>query len=130
MIEIDDLHKQYRSRSGAVAEVLKGISLRVPAGGITAIVGPSGAGKSTLAKCISLLEKPTRGSIRVNGQDLSLLTGEALRRERRAIGTVFQSSARCNGKPSGRMWRCRWNTWGWCRMRSNNMSVRCWRASG
>ncbi|PLR39661.1 methionine ABC transporter ATP-binding protein [Chimaeribacter californicus] len=93
MIEIDNLHKAYRSRSGAVTEVLKGISLRVPAGGITAIVGPSGAGKSTLAKCISLLEKPTRGSIRVNGQDLSLLTGEALRRERRAVGTVFQSSA-------------------------------------
>ncbi|QCR38348.1 methionine ABC transporter ATP-binding protein [Nissabacter sp. SGAir0207] len=93
MIEIENLHKQYRTRHGGTVEVLKGISLQVPAGGITAVVGPSGAGKSTLAKCISLLERPSQGSIRVNGQDLSLLGGAALRRERRAIGTVFQSSA-------------------------------------
>ncbi|GAA3584790.1 ATP-binding cassette domain-containing protein [Gibbsiella greigii] len=93
MIEIDDLHKHYRAPNGEPIPVLKGISLQVPAGSITAVVGPSGAGKSTLAKCISLLEKPSAGSIRVNGQDLSRLSGEALRRERRAIGTVFQSSA-------------------------------------
>nr|VUD31195.1 methionine ABC transporter ATP-binding protein [Raoultella sp. NCTC 9187] len=62
------------------------------------MVGPSGAGKSTLARCISLLERPDSGSIRVNGNDLSLLRGEALRRERRAIGTVFQSSALLNRK--------------------------------
>lgn len=93
MIEIDNLHKRYSTPDGKGIEVLKGISLTVPAASITAVVGPSGAGKSTLAKCISLLEKPTSGSIRVNGQDLSQLSGEALRRERRAIGTVFQSSA-------------------------------------
>jgi ABC-type metal ion transport system, ATPase component len=46
-----------------------------------------------LAKCISLLESPSSGSIRVNGEDLSRLSGAALRRKRRAIGTVFQSSA-------------------------------------
>lgn len=93
MIEIEELHKAYRAPDGRRIEVLKGVSLRVPAGSITAVVGPSGAGKSTLAKCISLLERPSSGSIRVNGQDLSRLAGEALRRERRAIGTVFQSSA-------------------------------------
>jgi len=93
MIEIDSLHKQYLTTDGRGVEVLKGVSLTVPAASITAVVGPSGAGKSTLAKCISLLEKPTSGSIRVNGKDLSRLSGEALRRERRAIGTVFQSSA-------------------------------------
>jgi len=93
MIEIDNLHKQYGAPGGKVVEVLKGISLTVPDASITAVVGPSGAGKSTLAKCISLLEKPTSGSIRVNGEDLSRLSGETLRRERRAIGTVFQSSA-------------------------------------
>lgn len=92
MIEIDNLHKQYLSANG-VTEVLKGISLTVPPASITAVLGPSGAGKSTLARCISLLERPTSGSIRVNGNDLSRLSGEALRRERRAIGTVFQSSA-------------------------------------
>jgi D-methionine transport system ATP-binding protein len=93
MIEIEGLHKAYRAPDGRRIEVLKGVSLQVPAGSITAVVGPSGAGKSTLAKCISLLERPSSGSIRVNGQDLSRLAGEALRRERRAIGTVFQSSA-------------------------------------
>lgn len=93
MIEIDALRKQYAAPGGKVIEVLKGISLTVPDASITAVVGPSGAGKSTLAKCISLLEKPTSGSIRVNGEDLSRLSGETLRRERRAIGTVFQSSA-------------------------------------
>ncbi|MFS2225928.1 methionine ABC transporter ATP-binding protein [Pantoea sp. B65] len=93
MIEIDQLRKQYRAPDGKVVEVLKGISLTVPPASITAVVGPSGAGKSTLAKCISLLEQPSSGSIRVNGEDLSRLSGEALRRERRAIGTVFQSSA-------------------------------------
>ena len=98
MIDIDNLHKRYRTADGRVSEVLKGLSLRVPASSITAVVGPSGAGKSTLARCISLLERPDSGSIKVNGKDLSLLSGEALRRERRAIGTVFQSSALLNRK--------------------------------
>lgn len=93
MIEIDSLRKYYPTAGGKTVEVLKGLSLTVPAGSITAVVGPSGAGKSTLAKCISLLERPSSGSIRVNGEDLSRLSGDALRRERRAIGTVFQSSA-------------------------------------
>ena len=93
MIAIDDLHKSYRTADGRLSAVLKGLSLQVPERSITAVVGPSGAGKSTLARCISLLEQPDSGSIRINGQDLSALSGEALRRERRAIGTVFQSSA-------------------------------------
>lgn len=93
MIEIDQLSKHYRAPDGRVTEVLKAISLQVPQANITAVVGPSGAGKSTLAKCISLLEQPSSGSIRVNGSDLSRLDGEALRQARRSIGTVFQSSA-------------------------------------
>ncbi|MBK0126355.1 methionine ABC transporter ATP-binding protein [Pantoea sp. S61] len=93
MIEIDQLSKHYRTADGRVTEVLKAINLQVPQANITAVVGPSGAGKSTLAKCISLLEQPSTGSIRVNGSDLSRLNGEALRRARRSIGTVFQSSA-------------------------------------
>lgn len=93
MIEIDQLSKHYRTADGRVTEVLKAINLQVPQANITAVVGPSGAGKSTLAKCISLLEQPNAGSIRVNGSDLSRLKGEALRRARRSIGTVFQSSA-------------------------------------
>lgn len=93
MIEIEDLHKSYPLPGGGTADVLKGITLTVPDRSITAVVGPSGSGKTTLSKCISLLDRPTAGSIRVNGTDLSQMAGEALRRERRAIGTIFQSSA-------------------------------------
>lgn len=93
MIEIEGLCKSYAAPNNRTIEVLNAITLSVPAGSITAVVGPSGAGKSTLAKCISLLEKPTSGNIRVNGEDLSHYSGEMLRRKRRAIGTVFQSSA-------------------------------------
>lgn len=93
MIDIQHLSKSYRQPDGTVASVLQDINLTVADTSITAIVGPSGAGKSTLSKCISLLEQPTQGSILVNGKDLSRLSGAALRRERRAIGTIFQSSA-------------------------------------
>lgn len=93
MIEIRNLSKSYPQADGSVARVLKDISLTVPDQTITAIVGPSGAGKSTLSRCVSLLEAPTEGSILVNGKDLSRLSGAELRTERRAIGTIFQSSA-------------------------------------
>ncbi|MDR2099573.1 MAG: ATP-binding cassette domain-containing protein, partial [Campylobacteraceae bacterium] len=93
MIEIKNLSKKYVRTDGSVVEVLKNISLTVPDRSITAVVGPSGAGKSTLSKLISLLERPSEGSILVNGKDLSHLWGEKLRTERRAIGTIFQSSA-------------------------------------
>ena len=93
MIEIQDLQQAYQLPGGGVAEVLKGIALTVPDRCITAVVGPSGSGKTTLSRCISLLDRPTAGAVRVNGIDLSHLSGEALRRQRRAIGTIFQSSA-------------------------------------
>jgi hypothetical protein len=70
MIAIDDLHKSYRTADGRLSAVLKGLSLQVPERSITAVVGPSGAGKSTLARCISLLEQPDSGSIRINGRSV------------------------------------------------------------
>ena len=87
MIEVSALTKRY----GALT-VLDGIDFSVRSGEIAAVVGPSGAGKSTLARCINLLEKPTSGEIRVNGQDLTKLSRGELRGARRAIGTVFQSA--------------------------------------
>ncbi|MFT4468648.1 methionine ABC transporter ATP-binding protein [Arthrobacter sulfonylureivorans] len=92
MIEIRNLHKSYSTGQGTV-EVLKGIDLTIEQGAITAVVGPSGAGKTTLSHCISLLEKPTSGQVLVDGRNLSALSGQALRSERRAIGTIFQHSA-------------------------------------
>jgi ABC-type methionine transport system ATPase subunit len=88
MIEISDLTKRYGQHT-----VLDGIDFRVEQGQIAAVVGPSGAGKSTLARCINLLERPTSGSIRVSGQELTDLSRRELRVARRAIGTVFQSAS-------------------------------------
>jgi len=93
MIQIKNLSKQFRLRNGSVVEVLKGIDLDVPDRSITAVIGPSGAGKTTLSRCISLLEQASSGSILVNGEELSALDRDGLRRARRAIGTIFQSSA-------------------------------------
>jgi ABC-type methionine transport system ATPase subunit len=87
MIEISGLTKSY----GATT-VLDGIELTVGDARIAAVVGPSGAGKSTLARCINLLERPTGGTIAVNGRDLTALSGRELRQARREIGTVFQSA--------------------------------------
>ena len=88
MIEVTALTKRYGSLT-----VLDGVDFAVQAGEIAAVVGPSGAGKSTLARCINLLEKPTSGSIRVDGKDLTRLSRRELRTARRAIGTVFQSAS-------------------------------------
>jgi D-methionine transport system ATP-binding protein len=87
MIEIAGLTKSYGSTT-----VLDGIDLSVGDGQIAAVVGPSGAGKSTLARTINLLERPTGGTIAVNGRELTSLKGGALRAARREIGTVFQSA--------------------------------------
>jgi ABC-type methionine transport system ATPase subunit len=88
MIEVTALTKRYGSLT-----VLDGVDFAVQAGEIAAVVGPSGAGKSTLARCINLLEKPTSGSILVDGRDLTKLSRRELRSARRAIGTVFQSAS-------------------------------------
>ena len=66
MLEITGLHAGY---SGI--EALRGVSLAVGAGEMTALIGPNGAGKSTLLNCISGLVAPTRGAIRFAGQDLA-----------------------------------------------------------
>lgn len=85
MIRLEQVIKNYGS-----TRVLDRLDFRVAAGEIFAVVGPSGAGKSTLAKCVTLLEKPTSGSVIVNGDNLSTLTPAQLRIARRRIGTIFQ----------------------------------------
>lgn len=90
MIELRHLTKTYGDPPHATT-VLDRLDLTVPAGSITAVVGPSGAGKSTLAQCVTLLTRPTSGSVVVGGQDLTQLGAERLREARRRIGTIFQS---------------------------------------
>ncbi|GAA0035110.1 methionine ABC transporter ATP-binding protein [Brevibacterium metallidurans] len=85
MIELRGLRKVF---GGTVA--LEEIDLSVPAGEIHGIVGRSGAGKSTLIRCLTGLEKPTSGTVSIDGTDLTEQTGAGLRRARRNIGMVFQ----------------------------------------
>ena len=70
MIEIKHLSKTFQMKDGAV-NALKDIDLTIPDGSIYGIIGMSGAGKSTLVRCINLLERPTTGSVLVDGKDLT-----------------------------------------------------------
>lgn len=89
LIQIKNLVKQYSSRQGTLL-ALNDVSLHIAQGAIYGIIGLSGAGKSTLVRCLNLLEKPTSGQIVIAGQDLTLLSGKALRLARQNIGMIFQ----------------------------------------
>ncbi|MDP9002693.1 MAG: ABC transporter ATP-binding protein [Myxococcota bacterium] len=72
-------------------EVLRGIDLEIGDGEMLGIVGPSGAGKSTLLHCVGTLDLPTKGSIRIAGEEVTTLAGWRLAELRnRTIGFVFQ----------------------------------------
>ena len=90
MISLEQLTKVY-GHGAQRTVVLDRLDFSVDAGEIFAVVGPSGAGKSTLAQCVNLLERPTSGSVLVNGENLSQLNEKQLRVARRRIGTIFQS---------------------------------------
>jgi polar amino acid transport system ATP-binding protein len=83
-IEIRALHKSFGDH-----EVLRGIDLTVRAGEVLVLVGPSGSGKSTLLRCLNMLERPTSGTIRVLGAEVTA-KGANLNRTRRDVGMVFQ----------------------------------------
>ncbi|MHC6177144.1 methionine ABC transporter ATP-binding protein [Glutamicibacter sp. X7] len=89
MITVSDLRKVYRQGSDEVV-ALAGVSLEVPTGKIHGIVGHSGAGKSTLVRCLTLLDRPTSGTVAVNGTELTNVSDNQLRDARRRIGMVFQ----------------------------------------
>lgn len=89
MITIRDLYKVY-GRGEHIVAALDGVSLDVKSGEIFGVLGQSGAGKSTLIRCVNLLERPTSGSIVVDGQEINTLSGQALRQARQQIGMIFQ----------------------------------------
>lgn len=89
MVLIENLVKTYGNDLDKV-EALKGIDLHIKKGEIFGIVGLSGAGKSSLVRCINLLEKPTSGSIKIDGKDIINFSQLELKQARKKIGMVFQ----------------------------------------
>ena len=89
IIRIEGLCKTFGTGAGTV-EALKDIDLTIEKGDIYGIIGLSGAGKSTLVRCINLLERPTRGRVTVNGQELTALSEKDLRKARQSISMIFQ----------------------------------------
>jgi phospholipid/cholesterol/gamma-HCH transport system ATP-binding protein len=86
-IEISDLHFSYGD-----LEIFRGLSLRIPRGKVVAILGASGSGKSTLLKIIGGQLYPSKGAVKVAGQDVHQLSSEDLYRLRLEIGMMFQNS--------------------------------------
>ncbi len=87
MIVASNLSKRYPGGFEAV----KDVSFQIEAGQMVLITGHSGAGKTTLVKLMSTIEKPTSGSLVVNGQNLSAMRRSAIPHVRRHFGLVFQN---------------------------------------
>jgi putative ABC transport system ATP-binding protein len=91
MIRTESLTKEYLS-GGRPLAVLKDITFRIETGDLVAIVGPSGSGKTTLLGLLAGLDRPSRGRVIVDDQDLTLLTEDDLARFRAdRVGFVFQA---------------------------------------
>ncbi|RVX46545.1 putative ABC transport system ATP-binding protein [Nonomuraea polychroma] len=90
-IEAVDLTRRYQL-DGVAVEALRGVSLTIVQGEFAAILGPSGSGKSTLMHLLGCLDRPTSGTLRINGVEMSGLSDTALADLRnKTIGFVFQS---------------------------------------
>ena len=89
MIELKNLSKQFETLDGSV-DALRNINLTIRDGDVYGIIGMSGAGKSTLVRCINMLERPTEGSVLVNGRDMGSMSQKELRTMRRKITMIFQ----------------------------------------
>ena len=85
VVEVLGVHKVFGD-----LEVLKGIDMRVAAQELVFIIGPSGSGKSTLLRCCNLLEYPTRGAVRIAGEEITAKRVD-INLVRQRIGMVFQS---------------------------------------
>ena len=89
IIQIKDVTKTFVGRDNTV-EALKGINLDIEKGNICGIIGMSGAGKSTLVRCLNFLEKPTSGTVLIEGKDLRAMNDSQLRQTRTEIAMIFQ----------------------------------------
>ncbi|GAB49647.1 amino acid ABC transporter ATP-binding protein [Mobilicoccus pelagius] len=84
VVVVRDLHKSFGD-----VEVLKGIDLTIRRGEVVCVIGPSGSGKSTLLRCVNLLEEPTRGSVLIEGEDITDPDCD-IDEVRSRLGMVFQ----------------------------------------
>ena len=89
VIEISNVEKVFKNKKIEV-HALRNVSLKVEKGDIFGIVGYSGAGKSTLLRLVNLLEKPTSGSVKIEGKEIINLSEKELNILRKNIGMVFQ----------------------------------------
>src|SRR6516225_2814154 len=90
LLETIDLRKTYKVGKVEV-EALRGVSLRIREGELTAIMGPSGCGKSSLMHILGAMTKPTTGKVLIEGKDIAAMSDNDLTRIRREkIGFVFQ----------------------------------------
>ena len=89
MITLENVNKTYSSKAGTIT-ALTDINLSVASGEIFGVIGKSGAGKSTLIRCVNLLERPTSGSVKIDGRELTTLSTKALSEVRHSVGMVFQ----------------------------------------
>jgi len=87
MISFDRVSKRYEEGHDALRE----ISVEITRDELVFLTGHSGAGKSTLLRLIMLMDRPTRGKVTVDGQDLAKIASRAIPRHRRNIGVVFQN---------------------------------------
>ena len=85
LFEIKGLKKNFGD-----LEVLKGIHTTIRKGEVVVVIGPSGSGKSTFIRCLNLLETPTEGTVRVDGQEITTLSPKELRKARQSITMIFQ----------------------------------------
>ena len=91
LIRLEGVSKRFAARRGqAEVRALDGIDLAVPKGAIVGVIGRSGAGKSTLIRLVNGLERPSSGSVVVDGVDVAGLDEAGLRGVRRSIGMIFQ----------------------------------------
>lgn len=86
MLVVSDLVKTYPTGDRA----LRGVSFTLEGHDAVFVIGSSGAGKSTLLRCLNRLIEPDRGSVRLDGQEVTTLEGAALRAARRRMGMIFQ----------------------------------------
>lgn len=89
MIAVTDLKKVY-SQAKREIRALDGVTLAVPGNTVHGVIGQSGAGKTTLVRCLALLDRPTSGTVEINGVDLTAVRSTELRKARRRLGVVFQ----------------------------------------